>query len=129
MRKDIQIPLKGRLTVFCDESLRFVVYLPYHLRRFLVALAVYVPQDQDCSSPGELLGEQPPEAAPGPSDHAHLSRHALLLGSHDPSGPGCHKRPEHLQDNHEELRDDQHHLGRAFYEFQISDFKTRKKKM
>lgn len=90
-----------------------MVYLAHHLRRLLVALAVYVPQHQDGSSPGELLGEEPPQAASSAGDHAHLSRHALLLGPHHPFRPGGDKSPEHFKDDHEELRDDDHHLGQV----------------
>lgn len=88
-----------------------MVDLPHHLRRLLVALAVNVPQHQDRPSPGELLGEEPPEAAPSAGDHAHLSRDALLLGPHHPLGPGRDEGPEHFENDHEELRDDDHHLG------------------
>lgn len=87
-----------------------MVNLSHHLRRFLVALAVYVPQHQDGSSPGELLGKEPPETASSPGNDTHLSGHALFLRPHNPFSPGRHKSPEHLQNDHEELGDDDHHL-------------------
>lgn len=115
----------NKLTVFDQRGIHLVVDLPHHLRRLLVALAVNVPQHQDRSSAGELLGEEPPEAAPGAGDHAHLSRDALLLGPHHPLGPGCDEGPEHLEDDHEELREDVDHLGPEWFHLRREEGRSR----
>ncbi|KAG7248289.1 hypothetical protein CRUP_014736, partial [Coryphaenoides rupestris] len=100
------------LTV-CRRGARLRLQLPvdltHHVRRLLVAAAVDVPQHQGGASAGELLREEPPEAAARARDHAHLARHALLLGPHHPAGAGARKRPQHLEQHHQELRHDHHH--------------------
>lgn len=90
----------GRLQVAVDVA--------HHARRLLVALSVDVPEHQQRPAPGELEREEAAQAAAGAGDEAHLARHALLLGPHEPARRGQHERPEHFESDHEELHHDVH---------------------
>lgn len=94
----------GRLQVAVDVA--------HHARRLLVALGVDVPEHQQCPAPGELEREEAAQAAAGARDEAHLARHALLLGPHQPARRGQHERPEHFESDHEELYHDVHRDAR-----------------
>lgn len=87
------------------------VDVSHHARRLLVALRVDVPQHQQRPAPGKLQGEETAQAAARPGDQAHLPRHALLLGPHQPLGSGQHERPQHSEGDHEQLQQDVHAGG------------------
>lgn len=87
------------------------VDVSHHARRLLVALRVDVPQHQQRPAPGKLQGEETAQAAARPGDQAHLPRHALLLGPHQPLGSGQHERPQHSECDHEQLQQDVHAGG------------------
>lgn len=104
VRVTLQRRRVGRLQVAVDVA--------HHARRLLVALRVDVPEHQQRPAPGELQREEAAQAAAGSRDEAHLARHALLLGPHQPARRGQHERPEHFESDHEELYHDVHRDAR-----------------
>lgn len=95
------------------RRLQVAVDVAHHARRLLVALSVDVPEHQQRPAPGELQREEAAQAAAGARDQAHLARHTLLLGPHQPARRGQHERPEHFKSDHEELHHDVHRDARG----------------